>query len=334
MNKKNWLLLILACTVALASFNSCKKDNDDDTSATDNGPTEWERSNVFKNDPRNGAAAFVIDNTAYVVGGYVRNEGAVNDGAAFNGETWSDIPNFPGTARQMAVGFAIDGKGFIGTGSDGTDDLNDFYKYDPATKTWSKIADFPGRARYGAVAFSLGGYGYVGLGTTKTDAKFSDFFRYDPKTDKWETVATPFKYKKAEAFAFVIGDKAYVGGGYANSSDLPEDFYSFDGTSWKALNDLKRDDNSFTYDVRKRSASAFVIGNSAYVVSGRSGTSITNTVWKYEPSSDSWTDKHQNLPADAREKAVGFSLNGKGYITTGVNGSFIFDNTWQFTQVR
>ncbi|KGE14403.1 Kelch repeat-containing protein [Sphingobacterium deserti] len=333
MNKKNWLLLILACAIAFTSFNSCSKDDEEDT--TDTGPTEWVRSIVFKNDPRNGAASFTLNNQAYVVGGFVRNEGVVNDGSSFNGSTWTDISDFPGQARQMAVGFSINGKGYIGTGSTGTDDLADFYSYDPQTNTWTEIAPFPGRARYGAVAFTLGNYAYVGLGSTKTEAKFSDFYRYDPAANTWTEIPVPFRYKKAFAFSFVIGDKAYVGGGYANSPTLPEDFYSFDGTNWAPLADLNRSDDTYTYDVRKYNASAFVIGNAGYVVSGRgSGSGITSTVWKYEPGSDSWTDKHQSLPADAREKAVGFALDGKGYISTGINGAFNFDNTWQFTQVR
>lgn len=332
MNKKNWLSLIIVCAIALTSFNSCSKKDDEEK--VDNGPTEWDRTSVFTSDPRNGAAAFVINNVGYVVGGYVKNEGVVNDGAALKGETWSAIADFPGTARQMAVGFSINETGYVGLGSTGTEDLKDFYKYDSKANTWTKIADFPGRARYGAVAFTLGNAAYVGLGSTKTDAKFSDFYKYDPTADTWTAVPSPFKYKKAFAFAFVIGDKAYVGGGYANSSNLPEDFYSFDGKDWKPLADLNRKDDKYTYDVRKYNASSFAIGNFGYVVSGKNSSSITNSVWKYDPATDSWTDKHQALPADAREKAVSFTLNGKGYITTGVNGTFIFDNTWEFTPVR
>lgn len=330
MKKKNWLVLFLACAIAITSFNSCKKSDNEEES----GPTEWTRSIVFKSDPRNGASSFTINNVAYVVGGFVKNTGVVNDGAAFNGSTWSDITDFPGEARQMAVGFSIGDLGFVGTGSTGTEDLTDFYKFDSKTGAWSPIAPFPGKARFGAVAFSLDGIGYVGLGSTKTDAKFSDFYKYDPKEDKWTEIAVPFKYKKAFAFAFVIGTKAYVGGGYANSSSLPEDFYEFDGKEWKGLADLNRADASYTYDARKYNAAAFVIGSNGYVVSGRSGTSITSSVWKYIPSSDSWSGIHESLPADSREKGVGFALNGKGYISTGLNGQFLFDNTYQFVPVR
>lgn len=332
MNKKNWLSLIIVCAIALTSFNSCSKK--DEGTTEDNGPKEWERSSVFTSDPRNGAAGFAINNVGYVVGGYVKNEGVVNDGSSLRNNSWGTIADFPGTARQMAVGFAINETGYVGLGSTGTEDLNDFYKYDVKSDTWTKIADFPGRARYGAVAFTLGNVAYVGLGSTKTEARFSDFYKYDPATDKWTEVPTPFKYKKAFAFAFVIGDKAYVGGGLANSSNLPEDFYSFDGKDWKPLADLNRKDDKYTYDVRKYNAGSFVIGNYGYVVSGRNGSSITNSVWKYEPATDSWTDKHQALTSDAREKAVSFALNDKGYIVTGVNGSFIFDSNFEFTPVR
>jgi len=335
MDKRNRVLVVLACAVAFTAFNSCKKDKTEDAQV-DTGPTEWTRSIVFKNDPRNGAVSFTIGDTAYVVGGVVRNVGVVSDGAKFDGSTWTSIADFPAAApaRQLAAAFALNGKGYIGTGYDGTDVLNDFYEYDPAADTWTRVADFPGEARRGATAFTLGDYAYVGLGSKKTDAHFSDFYRYDPSTDSWTEVPVPFKYKKAFAFSFVIGNKAYVGGGFANSAELPEDFYAFDGTTWTPLNDLRRNTDGYNYDVRRYYASAFVIGDNGYVVSGRSGTAITNTVWKYEPSSDTWVDKHQNLPSDAREKAVAFSIGGKGYITTGLNGSFIFDNTWQFEQVR
>lgn len=333
MNKKNWLSLIIVCAIALTSFNSCSKDKNDDTTP-DNGPVEWFQRAAFNESPRNGAASFVINNVGYVVGGYVKNKGVVNDATSFDGLNWSRIESFPGTARQMAVGFAINETGYIGLGSTGTEDLKDFYKYDAKANTWTKIADFPGTARYGAVAFTLGNAAYVCFGAATTDDKFNDIYKYDPATNKWTELPTPLVNKKAFAFSFVIGDKAYVGGGLANSSNLPADFYSFDGKDWVKLADLNRKDSKYTYDARKYNAGAFAIGNYGYVVSGKNGASITNSVWKYEPATDSWTDKHQALIADAREKAVSFALNGKGYIVTGINGTFNFDTNYEFSPVR
>ncbi|PRD50696.1 Kelch repeat-containing protein [Sphingobacterium gobiense] len=341
MNKKNWLLLFFACAIAFTSFNSCKKDNDEDTGG-DTGPTEWRRSVVFDGQRRSGAASFATSGSgaaAYVVGGYT-SAGFVSDAFKFDGSTWAPIASFPGQSRTEAVGFSIGGKGYVGTGqslvSGVSEDFNDFWCYNPATDEWEEIAPFPGDARYGAVAFTLGNYAYVGLGRAKQGSTdYSNFYRYNPSNNTWTSISSPFKYKKAYAFAFVIGDKAYVGGGQDGGTNvLPEDFYSFDGTEWKALNDLNRDDDSYTYDARKYAASAFTIGNYGYVVSGRNANTVTSTVWKYDPSTDSWTDKHQALSTDPREKAVGFSLDGKGYVTTGLNGSRYFDSTFEFIPVR
>lgn len=336
MNKKNWLLLFFACAIAATSFNSCSKDDDDDSS-TDSGPTEWRSSVVFPGYSRSGAASFTTDGSTYVIGGYVNpSVGFVNNGYKFDG-SWSAMAEFPGEARHEAVGFAIDGMGYIGTGHNMDDDFTDFYRYNAANDEWEQVADFPGDARYGAVAFSLGNYGYVGLGREKGGARdFVDFYRYDPSNNTWQEIDTPpFNAKRAYAFAFVIGDKAYVGGGRAgNSANLPGDFVSFDGSNWQQLNPLERNDDDHTYDARKYAAATFTVGNYGYVVSGRNANTITSTVWKYEPSSDTWTDKHQALITDAREKAIGFTFNGKGYITTGVNGSGVLDNTYEFTPTR
>ena len=329
MIKKNWLCIVLACAFTLTAFNSCKKSDDDDTT-TDSGPTEWVKTSAFDGDPRNGAAAFQIGNSGYLVSGILSTNERTADAWSFTNNVWTRIPDFTGSARNNAVGFAIDGLGYVGTGYNGTDALNDFYKYDPATKAWTAIAEFPGEARYGAVAFSLGGYGYVGLGATKTQKTLKDFWRYDPKTNQWTSIGTTFKNKRVNAFAFVIGNKAYVGGGMDNNQ-FPEDFYSFDGTTWTELAPL-RDENA-TYDLTRQSASTFVIGNYGYVVGGKK-SSVLGNVWKYDPATNTWTDKHQALPQNAREGAVSFSIDGKGYLTTGMNSATKFDDTWVFTQVR
>lgn len=332
MKMRNWLAMLLVGAIAMTSFQSCSKDDEDNTTTPDSGPTEWFRSTVFQGEPVSGAANFVVGNEEFVVGGLLKTREVKADVWAFNGSSWSRKADLPGAARQMAVGFSIDDVGFVGTGYDGNVALKDFYRYDASTNTWTEIAEFPGEASFGAVAFSLGNYGYVGLGGTPTDRTFSDFYRYDPSNDTWSAVETPFAYKKAFAFSFVIDGKAYVGGGFSNNA-LPEDFYSFDGTTWTALNDLNRSDDSYTYDVRRYNAAAFAIGGNGYVASGRSGSGVVSTVWKYHPAGDFWTNEHQSLPT-AREKAVGFVVDGKAYVTTGSNGTSYFDDNWSFVPVR
>lgn len=329
MNKKNWLFVVLACVFSLTAFNSCKKSDDDD-STTDTGPTEWVKDSAFDGDPRSAAASFQIGETGYLATGILSTNDRTKDVWAFKNKIWTRIADFAGEARNGAVGFTIGSKGYIGTGFNGTDVLNDFWSYDPATNVWTRIADFPGEARYGAVAFTLNGAAYVGTGATKTQKTLKDFYKYDPASNTWSVVNTPLKNKRVNAFVFVVGNKAYVGGGMDNNQ-FPEDFYSFDGTNWVELAPLKDTDN--TYDLTRQSASTFVIGNFGYVVGGKKA-SVLGNVWKYDVAANTWVDKHQALPQNAREGAISFSIGGKGYLTTGMNSATKFDDTWVFTQVR
>ena len=331
MNKKNWLCIVLACAFTLSAFNSCKKDDDIDTT-TDNGPTEWVKASAFDGDPRNGAAAFQIGNKGYLATGILSTNEVTTNAYSFENNVWNLIADFAGPARTGAVGFAIGENGYVGLGYDGEEVLKDFWKYNPATNTWTQIASLPAQAeaRYGAVAFTLGGYAYVGLGSTKAQKTLKDFWKYDPATDSWTSVGSEFTQKRRNAFAFVIGNKAYVGGGFDNNS-YPEDFWSFDGTKWSPEAPLKDAEN--TYDLTREGASAFTIGNYGFVVGGKK-SAVLNTVWKYDPVAKKWESKHQALPQNAREGAVAYSINGKGYLTTGVNGGQKYDDTWVFTPVR
>ena len=77
---------------------------------------------------------------------------------------WTQKADFGGEARSGAVGFSIDGKGYIGLGSGLSGYPKDFWVYDPASDTWELTTDFGGEARISAVGFSIGNSGYVGTG--------------------------------------------------------------------------------------------------------------------------------------------------------------------------
>jgi hypothetical protein len=99
------------------------------------------------------AAAFSIGSKGYVGTG-AANNGDNKDFYEFNpsaatGSQWTRIPDFPGTARNNAVGFSIGNKGYIGTGSN----TADFWEYDPITNNWTSKA--AGYACTSAAAFAV-----------------------------------------------------------------------------------------------------------------------------------------------------------------------------------
>ena len=332
MNRKNWLFALLVFFIGVSFVTtSCKKSDD----SSSDGIDEWFEDSDFTGKSRNGAIGFTIGSNGYLTAGY--------DGTNFRNDSWKFTPttgaweklaDFPGDARYDGVSFVIGDNAYVGTGIKGSKSYTkDFYKYDSKTNTWSKIADYPGDASYGAIAFSLNGKGYVGTGYSEENDWSKEFYEYDPATDKWSSMAAPFPgSKRVYGFTFTIDGVVYVGGGVSNNQ-FPKDFYKFDGAKWTRLQDLNRDDNSYTYDVTRKNASVFVINNMGYVTIG-SKSSVIGSTWKYNPKTDVWNDDHQSFLGSARDGAVSFSLNNAGYITTGKNGSSRFDDTWKFTPLR
>jgi len=77
----------------------------------------------------------------------------------------------------------------------------------------------------------------------------------------------------------------------------------------------------------RATASAFVIGDNAYLCCGRTvwHSGCLNEVWKYESQSDAWTQL-DTFPGKPRVKAVAVTINGKGYVGMGCNGN-AYDNS-------
>lgn len=125
---------------------------------------------------RRSAVAFVIDQRAYVTGGYR-----------------------PNPADPAGISFDL---------------LSDCAAYAPLLNQWLPMQPFPGEARSDAVAFVLDGKAYVGLGYGKNNGFLSDWWRFDPAAAKqWESVSVRFPVGRADAVAFALQNKGYTFGG-------------------------------------------------------------------------------------------------------------------------
>lgn len=314
---------------SIISFASCGKITES-SSSTDG---DWSRASDFEGAARTEAVSFTIGDAVFVGGGYDGTDRR-KDYWAFNSETgtWTQKADMPGIMRNSAAAFSLNGKGYVGTGYDGTDKLKDFWEYDPATNSWLQKADFGGSARYGAVAFALNGKGYIGTGYDANHLK--DLWEYSTETNTWLQKASLGGTKRSDAAVFVINEKAYIVGGINNGA-YPNDFWMYDATTnqWvekrKVTNANSADyDNSYS-GINRSNAATFVMNNKGYLICGESN-GVIGTVWEYDPSTDLWKGKTA-LEATARTGAVAFTIKGIGYITTGGNSSYRFDDLWKFS---
>lgn len=198
----------------------------------------WTRMMDFPGRARILPATFVIGNYAYVVTGSEVNFGyaLLTECWQYNAVTnqWTQKANFPGISRYADVGFAIGGKGFVGTGYDTINSsrlLRDMWEYDTTTNTWTQKNDFGGDVRYVASAFSVGSKGYVCFGLDSIAGNFqsiNDMWEYDIGSDSWtQKSSSPFD-SIGFASGFIIGSDIYIGTGQNYyTAKITNDFWRY-----------------------------------------------------------------------------------------------------------
>jgi hypothetical protein len=234
---------------------------------------------------------------------------------------WNQLNDVSSTGRQAAVGFAIGSKGYIGTGYNGSNYLNDFWEFDPSTGAWTQKANFSGEARYYATGFSLNGKGYIGTGYA-FDYYFKDFWEYDPSQNKWTQKADFGGVGRDYATGFSIGAYGYIGAGFDGTSDRT-DFWKYDPNfnAWSQV-------ASYLGTGRRRLFS-FVIGSKAYAGGGTTkNVDFHSDFWEYEPIANSWIQKsNTGIPFNS---ASSFSIGLNGFVGTSGLGSNISKEFWRY----
>ena len=230
--------------------------------------------------------------------------------------SFTSVQSIPGNGRSSAVGFAINGKGYVVLGRDSLKNpLNDCWEFEPTTNQWTQKASFPGIARVKAVSVVLNGKAYIGLGFnpligvyTNQSAYLQDFWMYDPSTDSW-TRKADFPSADCDAcVGFSLGNFIYVGSGF-NGFGFGPTFWKYDPTidKWTQLRKFQ--------GPARAGAVACTNGERVFFGTGYD-TYNENDWWEYFPANDTWK-KLQSMPDNGRENGVSFSVNNRFFVSTG-----------------
>jgi N-acetylneuraminic acid mutarotase len=257
--------------------------------------------------------------------------------------TWKEVAEFTGPARSNAVGFTVAGNGYVGSGigNNGFTPLNDFYSYNYAGNSWTRVADMVDQndsslARYDATAWGFDTIGVVLTGYDNYNYH-NDVWIYSPATDSWRPGTYCPGPNRSGATGWVYNGQGYLVTGYTPgsqwaSNNLCYDFWMYDPTlegtgpgPWTRKHDIYNTnpatfDDGYTNIVRQHATGFIVLktatGDKGYVTLGINGTTI-QTTWEYDFPSDLWTEKTPYKNA-ARSGAVGFSVEGRGFVGTGL----------------
>lgn len=311
----------------------------------------WIEISALNAKGRGSASLFVIDDKAYVAGGYGYYYVPVyfNTVWAFdaNNYSWTECDTMPCEPRMSGVAFSVNGKGYFcgGMTSDG-EYHNELFEFDPSQPSGSQwremVSDtFPGGRFRCGLGFAIDGCGYVGSGINEKYGTSNQYFKFDPSKpegSRWSEISAPNALRRHDASVFVIGGKAYIIGGRNNNRAVKQ-FECYDASSDKFTiisDDMLRD---YNVDILYRySASAFSIGNDGYVTCGVKFTGeVLRDTWRFTPDVNNGKGSWQligDFEGPSRYGAVSFSYNNYGFVLCGQNGSFstsFKDDVWRFS---
>ncbi|TPE42489.1 kelch repeat-containing protein [Pontibacter mangrovi] len=240
---------------------------------------------------------------------------------------WRQAAAFPGPGRRNATCFAIGDKLYVGLGSGPKDNkeqgLDDFYEYDLARNTWTQKKAFPGGPRSFSQGFTIKGKGYVAMGYA-TNCKSAgcppfernDFWEYDPSDDSWRMVAAFSELNPNQTMstkAFVVNEKVYLFSG--------RDLWEFDPAAMALT-------AKAPFPVASQFPVVFSIADKGYALAGGlDGGGFSKAFYEYDPATDRWAKK-ADFGGVGRRFAVGYSLDGKGFIACGEGWEATSPNTW------
>ncbi len=245
----------------------------------------WQKVDSFPGSARRAAVAFSIGDKGYIGTGY-NNDLPVeelNDFWEFNpsapaGRQWTRKADFMGTARYNAVGFSINGKGYIGTGYDGNW-LKDFYEYDPSADQWTQVVSLGGSKREEGVAYVINNKAYVTSGQNN-GAYVYDLWEFDPTALQW-TQKTDIN----DDDDYVIYRSGAVAGGL---NGLGYIMTGTNGTSLKTVWEYDAaadvwEEKTGLEGAARINAACFVVNDRLFITTGNSGGTRLDDTWEFKP---------------------------------------------------
>ena len=279
----------------------------------------WLVKNDFPSTARLAQAAFSVNGTGYIVGGFTEVPNTIiNEVWAYNpaADSWTQKSNFGYNSSGAGV-FVIGNNAYVcGGGTGGGNNSNALSLYNPTNDSWSSRATFPETGVSGAFNFAINGLGYVGAGERNGANNSTTVYSYDPESDSWTAVAN-YPVSVVNPIGFAIDSFGYAGLGSDGSNHLSNAFYKYSPAtnSWTAI-------APFPGELRS-SSMAFVMNGKGYV--GGGWTTIPNAInsvynvgdfFEYDPASDTW-EPVSGIPGRGRDLSAAFVINNAAYLAGG-----------------
>lgn len=202
-------------------------------------------------------------------------------------QTWTQLPDFPGTPRDDAASFTLWDKVYVGTGLDAGFQLtNDWHAFDVLAGTWSGAPSLPSSGRQYSAGFALEGFGFL-FGGLSSAGPLNELWRFDPSNSTWTAAAPLPSTGRYAATVITSGSRAWICGGLLEGGVPTNETWCYDRPT-----DTWTPASSLPGQARHR---ATAIG--LMVVGGADADyQALSDAHRYDPVNDAWTPA-ATLPA-------------------------------------
>ncbi len=289
----------------------------------------WQQLSDFPGVARDDGAAFIIGDTAYFGTGLTPWWAPTSDfyGFDLSTETWFSVAALPNSnERQYAAAFSDSSQfGFIFGGHDGTNFLNDLWRYDPSSNNWLELSPLPAEGRGGAACFVFNDTAYVVGGKNAQNEAFDEVWAYSMSSDSWvQKNDLPFGGRWRSSVAQLNG-LGYLVFGKDENGTFRNELFEYDPTldSWT---------NISTFPSLGRShATLFPFGSNLYCAFGIDSLNNShNDLWSYDILSNTWNSL-PGLPSIGRRGGMTVATENGVYYTTGIDEANVrLTETWKY----
>lgn len=225
--------------------------------------------------------AFVLDNTAYIIGTNSRTDGSKYVLWQYDPGSieWikKELPD--GLVNQYNKVVVYNNKAYLYN----SEYNPNFWEYTASTNTWKELARFDHTIIEHPVMFAIDNKVYIGNGSNN-----AYFKKYDISSNEWEYVLDRWPSDRRRSFlaTFVIDEIAYVGAGATNTGQ--KQFWKFDSESekWSSIPDLHTN-SSYSTGIEFNGV-GFLLG----------GLNLYPNSWFYNPVSNTWNSSEESFGND------------------------------------
>ncbi|MBL0045485.1 MAG: T9SS type A sorting domain-containing protein [Flavobacteriales bacterium] len=244
-------------------------------------------------------------------------------------QTWNQIPDFPGTARDDAAAFSIGPHAYFGTGMQvGWSLTNDWWMLDIiGNPQWYSVPQLPASPRQYCTAFNFDfdteGYLFGGL---DANGALNELWSFSESTNSWTQKASLPAAGRYAAASFTLNSKAYVVTGLVAGGHTTNECWRYDPLTddWLQVADIP--------GIGRHRASCINSWPYGYVAGGAdSAYHALSDVWRYDANNDEWTAA-QPLP-EARYGADAIAADWlPGIIGGASNDTTFHSNAYMYSE--